>query len=249
MKRTEKARYLIMGMLIMLILSTIIMPALAASNMRQITAYFNGIKIYVDDNLIQPKDSNGKTVEPFLYNGTTYLPVRAVADALGQPVIWDGKTSSVYLGKHDSSTPAANLLDMEPFYTEEEEYVVSLGWEEIGKSGVKDNIGNTYYKGIHMCDDYMNVSYGGYQVYLINQKYTHFKGTIALSEKWKSSTGSAMIKIYGDDKLLYMSPEMTKGVYPEDFDIDVSGVVQIKIEWGDDSPSTGIIFAGLDFYS
>jgi hypothetical protein len=51
--------------------------------------------------LIQPKDANGKVVEPFISDGTTYLPVRAVCQALGKDIIWDGDTNSVYIGKKD----------------------------------------------------------------------------------------------------------------------------------------------------
>ena len=38
-------------------------------------------------------------MEPFIYNGTTYLPVRAVGEALGKQVGWDGKTKTVYIGE------------------------------------------------------------------------------------------------------------------------------------------------------
>ena len=71
----------------------------AASNTKTIEALYNNIKIYVDGVKIDPKDANGNTVEPFIYNGTTYLPVRAVGEAIGKTVTWDGATQSVYLGE------------------------------------------------------------------------------------------------------------------------------------------------------
>ncbi|NCC69307.1 MAG: copper amine oxidase N-terminal domain-containing protein, partial [Clostridia bacterium] len=40
----------------------------------------------------------------FIYGGTTYLPVRAVASALGVEVGWDGDTSTVYLGEQPTTT-------------------------------------------------------------------------------------------------------------------------------------------------
>ena len=52
----------------------------AASTTKTIEAFYNNIKIYVDGIKIDPKDAAGNVVEPFIYNGTTYLPVRAVAD-------------------------------------------------------------------------------------------------------------------------------------------------------------------------
>ena len=59
-----------------------------------------GFKVYVNDKLIVPTDVNGKTVDVLLYKGTTYLPVRAVANALDQAVAWDGASYSVYIGSH-----------------------------------------------------------------------------------------------------------------------------------------------------
>lgn len=73
--------------------------ALAASTVtRTIEANYAGIKLVVDGVEVTPKDANGKVVEPFASEGTTYLPVRAVADALGKEVKWDGETKTVYVG-------------------------------------------------------------------------------------------------------------------------------------------------------
>ncbi len=68
---------------------------------KQITAtaelLYNNIKITINGQELLPKDANGNYVEPFTINGTTYLPVRAVASALGMDVDWDGNTSTVIL--------------------------------------------------------------------------------------------------------------------------------------------------------
>lgn len=80
-------------------------PVLAASATRTISAAYCGVSLYVEGNLIIPKDAAGNVVEPFLYNGTTYLPVRAVSEAMGKQVKWDGAASSVYI--YGSATPTA----------------------------------------------------------------------------------------------------------------------------------------------
>ena len=71
-------------------------PALAAS-VKQLNAAYSDIKITLDGKGITPTDANGNTVEPFAVDGTTYLPVRAVANALGLGVEWDGATQTVKL--------------------------------------------------------------------------------------------------------------------------------------------------------
>lgn len=44
---------------------------------------------------------NGQRVEgeSFLYNGVTYVPARAISEALGQKVDWDNNTQSVFVGQ------------------------------------------------------------------------------------------------------------------------------------------------------
>ena len=58
---------------------------------------YNNIKIVINGQEIQPKDSNGNYVEPFIIDGTTYLPVRGISSALGLDVKWDGDTNTVFL--------------------------------------------------------------------------------------------------------------------------------------------------------
>ncbi len=74
--------------------------ALAASTIKtqMIEANYMGIRVVVDGLAVTPKDATGHEVEPFASNGTTYLPVRAVAEALGKDVEWDGVTNTVYIG-------------------------------------------------------------------------------------------------------------------------------------------------------
>ena len=58
-----------------------------------------GVNIYVDEYPFRPKDANGNSVDRFIYNGTTYLPVRAISNIYGSSISWNGETSSVYIGK------------------------------------------------------------------------------------------------------------------------------------------------------
>jgi hypothetical protein len=62
-------------------------------------ASFADIRIFVDGKQIDPKDAGGALTEPFIVNGTTYLPVRAIAEALGMEVGWDNSAKSVYIGE------------------------------------------------------------------------------------------------------------------------------------------------------
>jgi len=45
------------------------------------------------------RDANNQMVHPIIYNGTTYLPVRAVSALMKEPVEWDDGSKTVYIGK------------------------------------------------------------------------------------------------------------------------------------------------------
>lgn len=58
-----------------------------------IPVMFNNIKIVVDGKELKTDK------EPFIYEGTTYLPVRAVGEAVGKNVTWDAVSKTVILGE------------------------------------------------------------------------------------------------------------------------------------------------------
>ena len=64
---------------------------------RKVELLYNNIKIMLNGKEITPTDANGNTVEPFTIDGTTYLPVRAISNALGLNVAWDDATKTVVL--------------------------------------------------------------------------------------------------------------------------------------------------------
>lgn len=104
MKNSKFINYLA-GFLSAFLLFTICTPTFAANLQKQLAVTYRDIKLYVDGNEVVPKDASGNAVEPFISGGTTYLPVRAVGEALGKEVAWDSATNSVYIGqKPDDSS-------------------------------------------------------------------------------------------------------------------------------------------------
>ena len=97
MKKISNAKWFILGMVFTLIMTALVIPGIAMVGSRTETLTYQDIKITLDGNALVPKDANGNTVEPFIINGTTYLPVRAISEALGLGVAWDGVTSTVKL--------------------------------------------------------------------------------------------------------------------------------------------------------
>jgi hypothetical protein len=83
-----------------LIIGIMLMSAVFADS-RTIEAFYSNIKISIDGNIVELKDTTGNPVEPFIYEGTTYLPVRAIAEALGMEVKFNETTNTVELAKKE----------------------------------------------------------------------------------------------------------------------------------------------------
>lgn len=217
MKNKHSIASFLSGVFVTLLLIGTILPAGAVSSGKNVTVY-PGVNIYVDDYKLDPKDVNGNPVEVFIYNGSTYLPVRAVSEALGKPVQWDGSTSSVYIGKHSSDKPAAWLSDMD-YYDVSSSYDWQFGQEIV------DNLGNSH---PHCLDDSGFYHENQYVSYKINKQYSLLTGIFFQKYNNRNEQGLSKLAIYGDDQLLW-SGSTGKGENPVDFSIDIYGVETLKI--------------------
>ena len=83
-------------------------------------------------------------------------------------------------------------------------------------------------------DSYVSFSFKGEtvsRVYRLNNEYKTFKATIVRGPDWDSDF-SGEIVIYGDDKELYRSKEITKtGELNSEISIDVTDIDDLKIEF------------------
>lgn len=226
MERRQKASYFFAGIMAAFLIVHIAVPAMAVAG-KTITVY-PGVGLYLDDTKFIPKDANGNPVEVFYYNGTTYVPIRAVSEAFGYPVQWDGNTRSVYIGKHTGDKPAVWLCDMD--YSSGNKKVKTLDLD-------KDNIGNNHYHCILQTDNF-HVE----RTYYINNQYSRISGVLYQRYDARSNriwgTTPSEFKIYGDGEILY-SHEFSDGstdIKPISFDVDISGIVEIKI----------YLYSGLD---
>ena len=62
---------------------------------------YRDIRVSLDGEVLDLRDAAGNEVEPFMFGGTNYLPVRALAEALGLDVAWDGAHATVVLTTPD----------------------------------------------------------------------------------------------------------------------------------------------------
>lgn len=96
------------GMLTMALLFSLVVSASAVYANVTKTLSYQDIKVTLNGERLDLRDANGKAVDPFIIDGTTYLPVRAVAESLGLVVVWDGSSKTVNMV--GSSTSDLSLL-------------------------------------------------------------------------------------------------------------------------------------------
>lgn len=76
----------------------------AANGITKIQAALNAnIKFKVDGNSWVPKDGNGNKQSALIYNGTTYLPLRSTAEALGVTLSMNNQTQVISLDSGSAS--------------------------------------------------------------------------------------------------------------------------------------------------
>ena len=204
----------------------------AKQSSESINVTYDNIKILIDGKEYKPTDANGKAVEPFIYNGTTYLPVRAIANAFDKDVDWEAQTSTVTLGSKNY-----DWLDQMGYV----DYETSSVYSEMKAipEGTKDNNGKKFDRGImfNLSQRYYEEDNEGnirsYQTveYLLNKNYKTFSGSfISCYNRYNDEDPqSVIVKIYGDGKLIYTSPVLSYGAKETPFDIDVSEYKILKI--------------------
>lgn len=213
--KNHRIKDLLAGALIASILCTLLSPTFATMTGKTIEA-FTGIKVYVNDHIVEPKDAGGNPVDIFVYNGTTYLPIRAIGNALGLPVQYDASTETAYIGTHRSETPAVYLENMDYFYSAYSGLTTAFTED--------DNLGQTHTHCITRNVD---------RVYKLNGQYSKITGTMyqTYTERSASISSGSGIMIYADGKLVYSKifEKDTVRVEPVDFEVDLTGVLELQV--------------------
>lgn len=248
MFKTKKSRTILVLLALVLTLSVTVFAKQATET---ISVMYDNIKILIDGVEYTAKDANGNVIEPFIYNGTTYLPVRGIANAFDKNVDWEPQTSTVILGSKNY-----DWLDQMGYanYETSAAHNTLTAWD----ANQKADDGMKYDRGLKIslryeADENNDGTYSSYQniEYLLNNNYKSFKGKLICGNY--NNTQSAIIKFYGDGNLLYTSPPMSKGTKAVDFDIDISNYKVLKINadipnlmHGYDHTTVGIVDARLE---
>ncbi len=169
MKR-QNFRSFLSGVLVALLGVALVGSAAATIGQRTLTADYSDIKVTLDGKQVDLKDATGAPVEPFTVNGTTYLPVRAVGEALGLSVDWDGETHTVVLTSSD--VPSISATQDEPPELSPDAVVRQASGYAFLRSWIDTNQ-NTVVNGNPAYSETVQHSYGNDQYSLILDKVSN----------------------------------------------------------------------------
>ena len=124
-----KKNIIVIAILLMILAISLSINTIALSTSVTRTLFYDDIKINLNGQNLVPRNANGVIVEPFIIDGTTYLPVRAIASALGIYVDWDDETKTILLNEpQDAYNPPISIEN----YPVKAEYILEHGEYIVG---------------------------------------------------------------------------------------------------------------------
>lgn len=236
--RFRMTKGVVIGVLVTLLLSGTVLLANPATRevVFGVGVSFNGQRVNFD------ADS-----QPFIMEGRTFLPVRAIADIAGLDVDFDGATNTVLLtGDGTAATPARATsptpVTQSLFTTSiiDSERHGELGRRGDGTSFVRahDTVsmgGQTFNHAIAFRSGVDDPALGAYSSHHLNGRYTTLVGTIGRIDG-QGQSGGTLWRIWGDGVVIaQFEHSMSDGrtindEAPRAVEVDVTGVNVLTIE-------------------
>lgn len=196
----------------------------ATDTLKEIAAYLNyGITIKYDGETQNLTDASGNRVYPITYDGTTYLPVRAVSNMLDIGVDWDGATQTVLLGKPADGTDLIDTFKPYTDFVSEPGLMLSSNAPEFIQSSQKESTdagGET----ISHWLKFWNISEDPQQELVcsfnLGGKYS------SLSFKVYSSEDTTLA-VKGDNDSVLGEYDLTGGQVPQTITVDLQNTTQL----------------------
>ncbi len=216
---SKNLKLFITGFLTCIFLMGAVAGVIAAENDLNIKAVLsNSIKLKLNGQDWTPQDpATGTYYKPIVYNGRSYLPVRAVVEAVGLPVDYDSAANTIWIGgKNDVLT----INDTAHY----EDYYGTILTTDTAKLATPDA---AYRWGVTNDKD-LNMQY--FTFYLKpGEKYQKFRASFFVDG---SSKADLVMNIRKDtyDGQVIKSLTLKPGETIKDVDVEIGGVNRLCIE-------------------
>lgn len=193
---------------------------------KAIDVTYRDIKIMINGEELIPKDAAGNIVEPFIYNGTTYLPVRAISEAFGRDVNWNNDTSTVTV----SGQPAKKMYVHDHFGKIKQK---SSGFS-LERANSSTYIGCIVYPMQSTMDKSGMCDFRSSLTYPAEKHVEKITGTFVAPECTGEKESSARIRIYDEKKNTLYESEYLSSSAPDasiEFEVETKGCREITIDF------------------
>jgi len=210
---------------------SITLNVFGAGALTEVKVYLNsGIKLMLNGSVFEPKDEDGLKLVPITYRGSTYLPLRAVAEAAGLEVAWDGKTNTAYLGDTDVTIsedgPSYVKLTPDFMYNGNERY------RQAGQSPEE----LTPKEGVAFSYGYVTAGYRSVTMEVNNDfTYDEFKAKIWAED---AKYDDLQIKIFDENKVTLKEMTVDSGTLTE-LELNIKNVKTLWVQVQGDASIVG----------
>lgn len=218
----EKIKVAIISGIFSLLVGIITTFGVTSSINNQVTVIVNGEKVTVNSEEYQNMYVNLKNDYDNLV--VTNADLIAELNQLKQKYDRVSETNSPLV---DKSVESHSNIEEQPTYIKNIEPFVGKVLKTF--DAMRDNLGNNHFNavgGYNQSNAYVTTPANN--LYLINGEYSRISGQLFLRENGKNTNKEHVLEIYGDDQLLY-NASVTGGVKPIDFNIDIKGVIELRV--------------------
>lgn len=216
----RKKTVVIIMVAVMMLSTTVVM---AKSEARDIRVYDSDATIYVDGKIASFSSA------PFVYNGTTYLPIRGVSDALGEKINYNATDKAIYIGMQPG----------EPQYMTEVVPSVDQLYGEVYRLDYKTKLelyGSEYKTAVA-------IKSRGYMEFNLDGKYSEVTGNLGIRGSVRDGANIPVI-IYKDNRefrtyFLYGGTSELKKI-----EVPVKGTKILRIQvddWDDGTANVALV--------
>ena len=230
--KKERIKGLVMGLILGLTLSaTVVMAA------PQVAELVFGVRVSLDGQMINFEED----MRPFVIGGRTFLPVRAIADAVGLDVGFDDATNTVLLtsGGQPPAPPAPPEQPPTPPPAAESVPLLSIARLRPGSANVSgsgwtghNNAGMNLTLGERLFPNSLSSGGTGNQevTFNLNGEFTQLSGYLGSTTTSNRNNNFRLItiRIFGDGDLLHETTVLDLDDF-EAFSVDVTGVQTLVI--------------------
>lgn len=198
---------------------TLVLTSTLTVTAQSIDVFMGGIKVYWESVEKILRDTKGEKVEPIIYNGTTYVPLRAMSNLMGKDVDWNQSEKAVYVGKKPTAK-TYSLADME---------------KNINGSGNYYKTTSFYLKNqeISITDGAIKQSSTWKTTYVLDNKFSSFRGKMVMPYTTVGSEGEATVVFYSVENDGTANEietyRLKKTEDPIEFEVDLRGVTNLRI--------------------